>query len=542
MKMVKGNTGKKSLHALATKTIAVNKLLAARNISDNREWDVRIKRKRYQRSKGGIVNISITPFDVLKAPSTAFPSLNFAGDLGENDLVVIKIFQEQARSGSMTPRLDEQNEDDDSSVDEDESNITSMTQSSRRATFKSQDAKERTSLQSIEYIRKSQKKIMDLRKGIVLKKASLYKNNKVYNIKHYMRLQDFEIIDSSKNNDCIFEYYSHLGGENKLKVSFSDEQQCYTFTRLIRFLQEAMKKRATTRIQKHISADIPDTPKIFVLDIISAYRLKRANLLQDSSDPYCVVRMTNKEIHRTKQIWNTTAPIWTISNESLALFSATYQDIAVNGLTFEVYDYERVLKNHFLGWANLTFEDFVKNQNKRMEIDLEVNPYFRKKEGKLSIQIREATSDDIKFLKDRKEHFHDVALKENNLHPPSLFDSPSTNKIHYKANLKHVKQNKKGSKQYRISPYPDPMRLRETSWMTKDEIETESLKPSQSWVQVGSGSLGHLFVEIIGCDNLKEYTNLLDMDKIDPFVTLVYEDTHVCSEVVYNCGNPRFMP
>lgn len=98
-------------------------------------------------------------------------------------------------------------------------------------------------------------------------------------------------------------------------------------------------------------------------------------------------------------------------------------------------------------------------------------------------------------------------------------------------------------KQYRVKPNSDPSRpTEETKWMTKVEIEAESLKPSTKWIETGSGDLGKLFVEIISCDGLPNVDCRELGDKTDAFVCAVYEDAIVNTEVIKNTLSPRWMP
>ena len=97
--------------------------------------------------------------------------------------------------------------------------------------------------------------------------------------------------------------------------------------------------------------------------------------------------------------------------------------------------------------------------------------------------------------------------------------------------------------QYLVRPGPDPKRKEETMWLTKEKIEEESNKPSYDWIDIGSGRLGKIFVEIISCDNLPN----LDVggvlgNKTDSFVSLVYEDCFVRTDVIDDCLSPRWMP
>jgi hypothetical protein len=38
--------------------------------------------------------------------------------------------------------------------------------------------------------------------------------------------------------------------------------------------------------------------------------------------------------------------------------------------------------------------------------------------------------------------------------------------------------------------------------MTKQDLEAECLNPSTRWIDSGTGRLGRVFVEILGCDDL----------------------------------------
>lgn len=77
--------------------------------------------------------------------------------------------------------------------------------------------------------------------------------------------------------------------------------------------------------------------------------------------------------------------------------------------------------------------------------------------------------------------------------------------------------------------------------MTGDKIFEESMKPSTNWIETGSGELGKLYVEVLGCSDLpKPSANLLDAT--DAFACLVMEDAVVNTDVIGNCQNPRWMP
>ena len=96
---------------------------------------------------------------------------------------------------------------------------------------------------------------------------------------------------------------------------------------------------------------------------------------------------------------------------------------------------------------------------------------------------------------------------------------------------------------YRIRPGPDPKRKEETAWMTKEALQKEALEPSRHWMDVGSGKLGKLHVEIIGCDGLPQLdTGSFLGNKTDAFVSVVYEDCISKTDVIDDTLSPRWMP
>jgi hypothetical protein len=109
--------------------------------------------------------------------------------------------------------------------------------------------------------------------------------------------------------------------------------------------------------------------------------------------------------------------------------------------------------------------------------------------------------------------------------------------------------NKNGSRDQkellqRVKPFPDPANEENTKWMTQQEIEDQAIAHSTDWLEVGSGDLGRLFVEVIRCDGLpnmdKGTLNLLD--KTDAFCCLLFEDGVVNTDVIGDTHSPRWMP
>jgi hypothetical protein len=101
-----------------------------------------------------------------------------------------------------------------------------------------------------------------------------------------------------------------------------------------------------------------------------------------------------------------------------------------------------------------------------------------------------------------------------------------------------------GVRRLRVKPFPDPRKVGITAkFLSKNEMLQRCFEPSQSWVEAGSGNLGHVKVEILSCEGLpnKDMGQIFG-NKTDPFCCLVYEDCLVQTDVIPDCLNPMWMP
>ena len=63
------------------------------------------------------------------------------------------------------------------------------------------------------------------------------------------------------------------------------------------------------------------------------------------------------------------------------------------------------------------------------------------------------------------------------------------------------------------------------------------------WLDVGSGDLGKIYVEIIGADGLPNKDHDLGTgNKTDSFISVVYEDCIAKTDVIDDCLSPRWLP
>lgn len=63
--------------------------------------------------------------------------------------------------------------------------------------------------------------------------------------------------------------------------------------------------------------------------------------------------------------------------------------------------------------------------------------------------------------------------------------------------------------------------------MTKEQIEQETFNKSHFWLEAGSGTLGNLYVEVLGCDDLPNKDTFAGIqafgNKTDAFTVLIFQ-------------------
>ena len=119
-------------------------------------------------------------------------------------------------------------------------------------------------------------------------------------------------------------------------------------------------------------------------------------------------------------------------------------------------------------------------------------------------------------------------------------------------------------KRIMVKPYPDPNRVEETTWFTEEELQRECHKPSTNWIQAGGtgghqcaddsgsgsssedsigNSLGQVFLEVLKCEGLPNVDAGGSIgNKTDPFVSIVYGDIMVQTEVIDDSCSPVWPP
>lgn len=307
---------------------------------------------------------------------------------------------------------------------------------------------------------------------------------------------------------------------------------------------------------------------LILVEIVSAWDLRaNNNRSSDSHDPYCTVRTRSDRqvVHQTFPARKTLDPIWTVSTKSLFVVGDYGKFDLKDGLDVKIMSRHGVFKERFchgvavVPWATIekaANDNLVPIEGTRMELSLfESARSTTRVVGTLALRFRHASKDDVDFLRGNSNYKDsNLPMKERS----QLMDTmprmlQKSTRIIYKDTGKKQnffnfldKKDKETVKEFRVKPYPDPLDLEETTWMTKEGLNKTCLKQSQNWVCCGSGDRGKVYLEVLKCDNLKNIDalqNVIDPDNLtDSFVAIVMEDTMLKTDVVDDCLDPRWMP
>lgn len=345
------------------------------------------------------------------------------------------------------------------------------------------------------------------------------------------------LVHKQTTGSRVFMRLNQDGTKEKREFVFQSAELANEFTSA--FNRE--KIRESKRLDKKLKGSLGDIKlkkgeKLdLLIEVCSGWTLPVADVT--SSDPFVVCSINGKEVHRTHYIPKTLNPIWTVQTGSLFILNIDSKELfAGDGLFCRVVDYD-VISSDDLGMFVVPPDVLYKANGEREVFKLRPPPRSNKEEvpGDLAIRCRRATLYDKEFMKE----FAQAAAKA---------DTAATLTAGGQSDLKSIlgrneKTDKTGMKKFKMRPAPDPKRPEETEWMTEDEIEYEYLKESQHWIDSGSGKIGKIFFEILGCDGLPNLdTGGFLGNKTDAFVSLVYEDSVAQTDIIDDCLSPRWLP
>lgn len=159
----------------------------------------------------------------------------------------------------------------------------------------------------------------------------------------------------------------------------------------------------------------------------------------------------------------------------------------------------------------------------------------------MALRFRPATDKDKFFMKNHRDSEKGSIEKEESV-LKKLMNPAKVKKCSFFTKMQKY-DNATGETLYRVQPTPDPFDVETTKWMSAQQLRKRALEPSRNWIDTGSGH-HRIFLEIIGCDGLPnmDTMTLTRRDQTDAFVSIVYEDSAVVTDVIRDTLSPRWMP
>ncbi|KAG7364176.1 C2 domain containing protein [Nitzschia inconspicua] len=279
-----------------------------------------------------------------------------------------------------------------------------------------------------------------------------------------------------------------------------------------------------------------------------------ATALQDLSrniDTFCIVKVSDREVHRTKTIYNDFQPVFTCKTKSLCLLKHLKEQEKVE---VQLCRPNNIVPGAFkvIGSTILDYNKLVHGLGERHEFNICQDD----KMILLALRFREATPEDLAYFASKKGTIVSSGSLRNITSRRDVAPAMSSNKDHASdINFKnvtkksllqqhqktvHVENGKDVA--YRVFPGPDPKDPNNTTFMTKKQMDKFLEDPSREWVEAGWGDFGSVYLEILGCDNLPQMDTEMIDGLTDPFACIVFEDTFVRSSVIFDNLNPRWPP
>jgi hypothetical protein len=274
-----------------------------------------------------------------------------------------------------------------------------------------------------------------------------------------------------------------------------------------------------------------------------------ATVLQDLSqniDSFCLVRVNDKEVHRTKTVPNDFQPIFTCKTKALCLLKHLKPGDQV---LVQLCRPTAIALFNVIGSVALTFEQLVSGEGKRQEFDLIKDD----KTIQLALRFRVATQGDLLYFCDKKQQ--GIGSGNNSLqsrrsltvpgdkdHAADIDFNNVTKKSILQQHHKTIKMDNGKAVTHRVFPGPNPDDPGNTTFMTHDQMDKFIDEPSKHWIEAGWGDFGAVYLEILGCDNLPNMDVELVDGLTDAFAAIVFEDTFVRTPVIFDNLNPRWPP
>ena len=336
---------------------------------------------------------------------------------------------------------------------------------------------------------------------------------------HSVIVRDFKFDSEQEAQDfrSVWQRMIQLTGERT-------KRQIDQYTSKQRLTKKSSPRGTTNTRELSILKEGEQVPQLIELlvEIVGASNLPVADVV--STDPYVKVRMGGNEVHRTKTISKNVDPIWTLATGSLFLLQMSPEQFfsCTGGMSFIVMDFDSIGSNETLGTVSVSLEELLAGEGERTEYTLQMDPKMAKavkKKGedtKLCLRFKAASESDKQFLQAFQENPKKLGLYIDETFIP--LRPPASSFLHGQKKKDH------GTTLFRVKPFPDPARPEETKWMTEEQIEAESRKPSTHWVEAGSGGHGKGTWRLMLCLSRQTYHITHRLSLFSVFIELLGAD------------------
>jgi hypothetical protein len=311
-----------------------------------------------------------------------------------------------------------------------------------------------------------------------------------------------------------------------------------------------------------------DDPICLVGEVVGGYRLP----IHDPRNEYyayVLIRYDGDFVHATRSASEAGQnPIWTISSGSIFFLETTARELATKQLQLSVYfkrkdplrlaTLERILVGQVSLDCATTILDHLNEQS--MEVPVQ-DDQGMPLEGTLTLRFRLATASDQKFVqafsKESKRQAKSapsdqtralllqdprpIAQLVTEANETKMAGATFVNALSNAFSARNIYH--QGEQRIRVKPCPDKNNVQETTYMTSERIKEETLKPSNEWIEAGSGSFAKLYLEILSCHDLPNADVGEAMGNLtDCFICAVFEDAMVQTPVIDDELNPHWLP
>jgi C2 domain len=290
---------------------------------------------------------------------------------------------------------------------------------------------------------------------------------------------------------------------------------------------------------------------------------------------FCILKLGERLIHKSLPAEGGLNPIWTVSTGAFFIFSATpsaliHEKLQISVYTKKVDPLVLIETIHMIGKSEIDLSDVLISHGKneeRYEVCLHDDDSDMER-GTLTLRFRLAIPSDERFLsllRNKPEllkqpskraiataNLSDYDVANNEIVKSLLVTETNETKVASESFM-HVLSSAfttktkfdktSGSSVVLVKPFPDPANVKETTYLSSQELQKLTMLPSNEWIEAGSGKVGKVYLEILSCKDLPNVDVGQAIGNLtDCFISAVFEDAMVQTNVIDDELSPHWLP